>query len=81
MGDRPDVDTDLTAELEGEKIAPALVASSALDALQAGEPEAIVDELSRSIKAGLADDQNLIYPSIRSQFAGAASPSASRARA
>jgi len=40
--------------------------------LQAGEPEAIVDELSRSIKAGLADDQNLIYPSIREQFAVAA---------
>ena len=65
------VDTDLTAELEGDKIAPSLVAVSALDALAAGAPEAIVDEFSRTIKAGLADDQNLIYPGIREQFAGA----------
>jgi NAD(P)-dependent dehydrogenase (short-subunit alcohol dehydrogenase family) len=66
------VDTDLTAELEGDKIAAPLVAVSALDALEAGAPEALVDELSRTIKAGLADDQNLIYPGIREQFAGAA---------
>jgi NAD(P)-dependent dehydrogenase (short-subunit alcohol dehydrogenase family) len=65
------VDTDLTAELEGDKIAAPLVAISALDALEAGEPEALVDELSRTIKAGLSDDHNLIYPGIREQFAGA----------
>jgi NAD(P)-dependent dehydrogenase (short-subunit alcohol dehydrogenase family) len=65
------VDTDLTAALEGDKIAPSLVAVSALDALEAGDPEAIVDELSRTIKAGLSDDHNLIYPGIREQFAGA----------
>jgi NAD(P)-dependent dehydrogenase (short-subunit alcohol dehydrogenase family) len=64
------VDTDLTAELEGDKIAAPLVAVSALDALEAGAPEALVDELSRNSKAGLADDQNLIYPSIREQFDG-----------
>jgi NAD(P)-dependent dehydrogenase (short-subunit alcohol dehydrogenase family) len=66
------VDTDLTAGLEGDKIAPSLVAAAALDALAAGVPEALVDEFSRSIKAGLADDQNLIYPAIRDQFVGAA---------
>jgi NAD(P)-dependent dehydrogenase (short-subunit alcohol dehydrogenase family) len=66
------VDTDLTAELDVDKIAPSLVAVSALDALEAGAPEAIVDEFSRTIKAGLADDQNLIYPGVRDQFAGLA---------
>ena len=66
------VDTDLTAELEVAKIAPSLVAVSALDALEAGAPEALVDEFSRTVKAGLADDQNLIYPGIRDQFAGVA---------
>jgi NAD(P)-dependent dehydrogenase (short-subunit alcohol dehydrogenase family) len=65
------VDTDLTAELEGDKIAAPLVAVSALDALEAGAPEALVDEFSRTIKAGLSDDHNLIYPGIREQFAGA----------
>jgi NAD(P)-dependent dehydrogenase (short-subunit alcohol dehydrogenase family) len=65
------VDTDLTAELEGDKIPASVVAISALDALEAGIPEALVDDLSRTIKAGLSDDHNLIYPSIREQFAGA----------
>jgi NAD(P)-dependent dehydrogenase (short-subunit alcohol dehydrogenase family) len=63
------VDTDLTAGFDGDKVAPRLVAVSALDALAAGWPEAVVDDFSRSIKAGLSDDQNLIYPAIRAQFA------------
>ncbi|HTU96814.1 MAG TPA: SDR family oxidoreductase [Solirubrobacteraceae bacterium] len=62
------VDTDLTAGLPVEKIAPQAVAVSALDALEEGRPEAAVDELSRTIKAGLHDDQNLIYPGIADQF-------------
>lgn len=62
------VDTDLTAALPVEKIAPQAVATSALDALEEGRPEAVVDELSRTIKAGLHDDQNLIYPGVADQF-------------
>jgi NAD(P)-dependent dehydrogenase (short-subunit alcohol dehydrogenase family) len=63
------VDTDLTAGLDVDKIAPQAVAASALDALEHGEPEAVVDEFSRGIKAGLHDDHNLLYPSISAQFA------------
>jgi hypothetical protein len=44
------------------------VAVAALDALEQGRPEAVVDELSRNVKAGLFDDQNLIYPGIADQF-------------
>ncbi len=66
------VDTDLTAGLTGDKVAPSAVATAALDALEAGLSEALVDDLSRQIKAGLGDDQNLIYPGIRDQFAAAA---------
>jgi NAD(P)-dependent dehydrogenase (short-subunit alcohol dehydrogenase family) len=66
------VDTDLTAGLAVDKIAPQAVAVAALDALEQGRPEAIVDEFSRSAKAGLHDDQNLIYPSIADQFNAAA---------
>ena len=62
------VDTDLTAGLEGDKIAPEQVATAALDALAAGQPEALVDALARNLKAGLSDDQNLIYPGLREQF-------------
>ena len=67
------VDTDLTARLDTDKIPPATVADSALDALEAGASEAIVDELSRTIKAGLHDDQVLVYPGIAAQFEAAQS--------
>jgi NAD(P)-dependent dehydrogenase (short-subunit alcohol dehydrogenase family) len=62
------VNTDMTAAIELDKIPPATVATSALDALEADEPEAIVDDFSRAIKAGLSDDQSTLYPQIERQF-------------
>jgi NAD(P)-dependent dehydrogenase (short-subunit alcohol dehydrogenase family) len=62
------VETDMTAAIELEKIPPATVAMSALDALEADEPEAVVDDFSRAIKAGLSDDQGVLYPQIERQF-------------
>jgi NAD(P)-dependent dehydrogenase (short-subunit alcohol dehydrogenase family) len=66
------VDTDLTAALEVDKVAPAAVAAAALDAVEAGEPEAIVDDFSRQVKAGLSDDQHTLYPQIEQDFAALA---------
>ena len=66
------VDTDLTAGLDVDKIPPQAVATSVLDAVEHGDSEAVVDEFSRSIKAGLHDDLNLIYPAIEEQFNAAA---------
>jgi NAD(P)-dependent dehydrogenase (short-subunit alcohol dehydrogenase family) len=62
------VDTDLTAGLPVDKLAPQTVAAAALDALEQGQPEAVVDDFSRTIKADLHDDQNRIYPGIAAQF-------------
>ena len=62
------VDTRLTAFIDRDKIPPADVATSALDALEAGEREAIVDERSRIVKAGLSDDQHALYPTIEQEF-------------
>lgn len=62
------VDTDLIAALDVDKLAPREVAVSALDALEEGRPEAVVDDFSRGVKAALHDDQNLIYPRIAEQF-------------
>jgi NAD(P)-dependent dehydrogenase (short-subunit alcohol dehydrogenase family) len=62
------VDTDMAAAFELEKIPPATVATSALDALEAGEPEAAVDDYSRAIKAGLNNDQDALYPQIEREF-------------
>jgi NAD(P)-dependent dehydrogenase (short-subunit alcohol dehydrogenase family) len=66
------VDTDLTAGLDVDKVAPATVATSVIDALEAGESEVLVDDFSRSVKAALHDDLNLIYPGIEEQFNAAA---------
>src|SRR5439155_21196223 len=63
------VDTDRTATLDADKIAPAAVAIAALEAVESGEPEAIVDDFSRQVKAGLSDDQRTLYPLLEQQFA------------
>ena len=63
------VDTDLTAGLDVDKTAPAAVAAAGLDAVEAGEPEAVVDDVSRQAKAGLSDDQRTIYPQLELEFA------------
>jgi NAD(P)-dependent dehydrogenase (short-subunit alcohol dehydrogenase family) len=62
------VDTDMAAEFDLEKIPPAAVATSALDALEADEPEAFAEDYSRAVKAGLSDDQGTLYPEIERQF-------------
>ncbi|HEX4344012.1 MAG TPA: SDR family oxidoreductase [Solirubrobacteraceae bacterium] len=62
------VDTDLTAGLDVEKVSPQSVAVSALDALEQGRPEAVVDAFSANVKAGLSDDMNLVYPGVEEQF-------------
>ena len=62
------VDTDMAAAFELEKVPPATVAESALDALEAGEPEALVDDYSRAVKPGLSDDQGTLYPQIEREF-------------
>ena len=61
-------DTDLTAPLDIAKVSPAGVAAAALDAMEAGQPEAIVDEYSRTAKAGLSDDQRVLYPGVEDEF-------------
>jgi NAD(P)-dependent dehydrogenase (short-subunit alcohol dehydrogenase family) len=65
------VDTDLTAALDVDKVSPALVAGAVLDALEADAREVVVDERSRTVKAALHDDQNLIYPGLEEQFTAA----------
>jgi short-subunit dehydrogenase len=65
------VDTDLIASFDVPKLAPREVAVAAFDGLEAGAPEVLVDERTREVKAGLADDQNLIYPGIAADFAAA----------
>ncbi len=59
------VDTDLIAGFDVEKVAPSTVAAAALDALEAGDFEAVVDARSREVRAALSDDLTRLYPQVR----------------
>jgi NAD(P)-dependent dehydrogenase (short-subunit alcohol dehydrogenase family) len=49
------MDTDMAASVPADqKIDPAVVAGIALDAVAAGRPEILADDISRGVKAGLA---------------------------
>jgi hypothetical protein len=41
---------------------------TATDTLEANEPEAVVDDYSRAVKAGLSDDQRTLYPQVEEQY-------------
>jgi NAD(P)-dependent dehydrogenase (short-subunit alcohol dehydrogenase family) len=55
------VDTDLAAGLEVPKASPTDVAKAALDGIEAGAFEVLVDEITRQVKAGLAADPRVLY--------------------
>ena len=50
------VDTDMTRQLTFPKVKPVEVVRQTLGALEAGRPEVLVDELTRTVKAGLSSD-------------------------
>ncbi len=55
------VDTDIMAGYDGPKVDPADVARAALDGVQAGRMEVVVDDWSAMIKATLAGDPAAFY--------------------
>ncbi|SHG00130.1 Short-chain dehydrogenase [Jatrophihabitans endophyticus] len=57
-------DTDMMAGYDGPLLDPADVVRIALDGLAAGEVEVLVDDWSRTVKAGLAEDPGAFYASI-----------------
>jgi NAD(P)-dependent dehydrogenase (short-subunit alcohol dehydrogenase family) len=59
------IDTDMAAPIAGPKISPDDVAAQTLDAVEAGEPEVLADERTRSTKANVPTDQTSIYPEIQ----------------
>jgi hypothetical protein len=61
------IDTDMAAAFDVEKIPLATVAA-ALDALEADEPQAAVDDYNRAIKAGRSDDQAALDAQIEREF-------------
>jgi len=59
------IDTDMAAGIDAPKISPESVAQQALDAVEAGQVEVLADERSRTVKASLPHDHELIYPPIQ----------------
>src|SRR5215831_5381022 len=59
------IDTDMAALATGPKDSPESVARQVFDAVEAGQIEVLADERSRTVKAGLSRDHELIYPPIQ----------------
>jgi NAD(P)-dependent dehydrogenase (short-subunit alcohol dehydrogenase family) len=59
------IDTDMAAGIAAPKISPESVARQAFDAVEAGQVEVLADERSRTIKASLPRDHELIYPQVQ----------------
>ncbi|OLT09784.1 short-chain dehydrogenase [Pseudonocardia sp. CNS-139] len=58
------MDTDMAAHVDAPKHDPADIAAIALDAVAAGAPEAVSDEISRSVRAGLSGELSALYPQL-----------------
>ncbi|GAA0446486.1 short-chain dehydrogenase [Paractinoplanes deccanensis] len=55
------VDTDMTTTVDAPKTAPRDVAVAALDGIESGAHEVLVDEVSRTVKAALSGDLTQLY--------------------
>jgi hypothetical protein len=64
------IDTDMSAGLDVPKVSPESVAQQAFDAVEAGEIEVLADERTRTIKAQLPRDHELIYAPLQQEFFG-----------
>ncbi len=59
------IDTHMAALVDAPKISPESVAAQVFDAVEAGQVEVLADERSRTVKASLSRDQELIYPPVQ----------------
>ncbi len=59
------IDTDMAALVDAPKDTPESVAEQVLAAVEAGQVEVLADERTRTIKAELPRDQELIYPPVQ----------------
>jgi NAD(P)-dependent dehydrogenase (short-subunit alcohol dehydrogenase family) len=59
------VDTDMSALTNEPKDSPESVAQQAFDAVEAGQVEVLADQQTRTVKADLSRDQELIYPPLQ----------------
>ncbi|KAF5993418.1 SDR family oxidoreductase [Streptomyces sp. WAC00263] len=58
------VDTDLASHVDAPKSSPESVAAQALDGIESGAFEVLADDLTRQVKAQLAEDLGVMYPQL-----------------
>jgi NAD(P)-dependent dehydrogenase (short-subunit alcohol dehydrogenase family) len=58
------LDTDMAAKVTSPKISPDLVADAILRAVEAGDHELLVDDLSRTVRAALSGPLSALYPAL-----------------
>ena len=59
------IDTDMAALTSEPKDSPESVAQQVFDAVEAGQVEVLADERTRTVKAQLSHDHELIYPPVQ----------------
>jgi NAD(P)-dependent dehydrogenase (short-subunit alcohol dehydrogenase family) len=59
------IDTSMSQFAVAPKISPESVAQQTFDAVEAGQIEVLTDERTRTVKASLSRDQELIYPPVQ----------------
>ena len=59
------IDTDMAALTDAPKDSPESVARQVFDAVEASQIEVLADERTRTVKAELSRDQELIYPPVQ----------------
>lgn len=58
------MDTDMAAHVDGPKTDPLVVANLALDGVEAGAPEVVADDISRTVRSALSGPLSNLYPSV-----------------
>lgn len=58
------IDTDMVTGVDAPKSDPREVAALGLNGVESGSHEVLADDLSRRVKAGLADDLEVLYPQL-----------------
>ena len=62
------VDTDMTARVTDPKSTPEEVVAAVLEGIEAGAEEVLADEVTRTVKAALADDLAQLYPGVQARY-------------
>jgi NAD(P)-dependent dehydrogenase (short-subunit alcohol dehydrogenase family) len=60
------MDTDMTSGVDAPKTPPATVAALAVDAIIAGDPEVLADDISRHVRSALAAPLDALYSPVGS---------------